>query len=373
MGRRLLRALLVVGVLACAAPAVAAPPPVQAQAYILVNPTTGEVLASKNPDRRLPMASTTKLMTAIVAMERSKLTTTITVPGNLPGGSSAALVPGERITMRTALTGLMVGSGNDASIAIAAAVGNGSESRFVGYMNATAASMGMTNTHFANPHGLDASGHYSSVRDMVTMGKQAMQFPFLRQVVSRQTTTIPGPNGVGTRRLRSENDLLAIDSEADGVKTGHTSGAGYSLVAHSVRTSTKNELYLAMIGSPSRSQRASDARRLLRWGQAQYVRVTPLRAKQVITRIPVRDRPGVSIPIVVQAPFATTVRLGTPLKRSIVMPIELQAPLTAGTAVGEITILVRNRVVGKRKLIVDQNVDAPSLTERIRSGVGRIL
>lgn len=373
MGRRLLRALLVVGVLACAAPAVAAPPSVQAKAYILVNPATGEVLAAKNPDRELPMASTTKLMTAIVALQRSTMTTTVTVPSGLPGGSTADLVPGERISMKMALTGLMVSSGNDAAVSIATTVGKGSVARFVSYMNAEAAEMGLTHTHFVNPHGLDAAGHHSSVRDLVSMGERAMESPFIRTTVSHQVSTIPGPNGVGTRRLQSENDLLGIDPEADGVKTGHTSGAGYSIVAHSTRASTKTGLYLAMIGSPSRAQRAQDARRLLRWGQSQYVRVNPLRGDQIITRVPVRDRPGTRVALVTDTPFATTVRLGTRLTRTVVMPVELQGPIAKGTAVGEVRILVKNRVVGKRKLVVDQDVDGPSLMERVRSGVGRIL
>lgn len=362
-----------VGVLLCASPAVAAPPSVPAAAYILINPATGEVLASKNPDKPLPMASTTKLMTVVVALERSNLDDTVTVPSNLPGGSSAELVPGERISMRNAITGLMVGSGNDASVAIADEVGDGSESRFVGYMNAEAKKMGLKNTHFANPHGLDAPGHHSSVRDMVRMGQRAMEFPLVREVVANQTATIPGPNGAGTRQLKSENDLLAIDSEADGVKTGHTNGAGYSIVAHSRRESTGTELYLAMIGEPSREQRAQDAKRLLRWGHAQYVSVAPLSANQVITRISVRDRPGVTVPLVADSAYGTTVRLGTKLRRTVIHPAELRGSFSKGDAVGEIQITTPKGVIGRRKLVLGEDVSAPSFFDRIRAGVERVL
>ncbi len=356
-----------------AAVGASAPPTIQARAWILVNATTGEVLAQRNPDMRLPMASTTKLMTAIVTMERSGLAKTITVPTGLPGGSSAALVPGERITMRVALTGLLVGSGNDASIAIADAVGNGSEARFVTFMNAEAASMGLKNTRFANPHGLDAPGHYSTVRDLVKLGQRAREYPFIRQTVARRVTTIPGAGGRGTRRLESENDLLSINPEADGVKTGHTAGAGYSLVAHATRRANGTELYFAEIGAPNRAQRAQDAKRMLDWGLAQYARVTPLTAKQVIVRVPVRDRPGVTVPLTVNAPFATTVRMGTKLSRTVVAPAEITAPMSAGTAVGTVRILAKGKVVGTRRIVLGEAVDAPSLTERIRSGVGRIL
>jgi len=373
MRRAPLKLVLVAALVTATGATAAAPPTIQARAWILVNPATGEVLASRNPDMRLPMASTTKLMTAIVTMERSALDATLTVPGGLPGGSSSALVPGERISIRTALTGLLVGSGNDASIAIASSIGGGSESRFVALMNAEAAEMGLTNTRFANPHGLDASGHYSSVRDLVRLGERAREYPFIRQTVAKRVTTIPGPGGRGTRRLESENDLLAIDRESDGVKTGHTSGAGYSLVAHAARKANRTEMYLALIGSPSRAQRAQDAKRLLNWGLAQYVRVMPLTARQVIVRVPVRDQPGVTVPLTIDAPFAATVRLGTKLSRTVVAPVEISGPVRAGTPVGAVRIIAKGKVIGARRLVVGEAVESPSLFERIRSGVGRVV
>jgi D-alanyl-D-alanine carboxypeptidase len=370
--------LLAAGTIAAAAfaaGAAAAPPSVSATAYILVNPQSEEILVERAADRRLPMASTTKIMTAIVTLERTKLTDTVVVPRTAAsaGGSSSGLVPGERLSVRTLLTGLMIASGNDASIALADHVGRGSEARFVRYMNAEARDMRLTNTRFANPHGLDHAGHYASVRDLVTLGERGLQYPLIRQVVRRRVATIPGPGGRGTRKLESENDLLAIDPEADGIKTGHTAGAGYALVAHAKRRSNGVELYAALIGSPSRSRRARDARRLLDWGFAQYVRLQPLRAGQVVLRIPVRDRPGVMAPITVDRPLATTIRVGQKLRRRIVAPAELVGPGAAGDVVGEVTITEGPRVVGTRKLVLAEPVDGPSLTERIRSGIGRLL
>ena len=369
--------LLAAGTIAAAfaAGAAAAPPPVSAPAFILVNPRSEEVLLERAADRRLPMASTTKIMTAIVTLERTKLTDTVVVRRSAvaAGGSTSHLVPGERIAVRTLLTGLMIASGNDASIALATHVGRGSEARFVGYMNAEARQMGLTNTRFANPHGLDQKGHYSSVRDLVTLGERGLQYPLLRQVVGRRVAIIPGPNGRGTRRLESENDLLAIDPEADGIKTGHTDGAGYAVVAHARRRSNGVELYAALIGEPSRSQRARDAKRLLDWGFAQYVRLEPLQAGQVVLRIPVRDRPGVTAAVTVDRPLAVTIRLGRKLRRRIVAPAELVGPVAAGEAVGEVAITEGPRVIGTRKLVLAESVDGPSVAERIRSGIGRLL
>ena len=364
-----------IAAVAFAVTAAAAPPAVTARAYILVNPETEDVLVERAADTRLPMASTTKMMTAIVTLKRTKLGDVVVVPRTAvaPGGSTSGLVPGERLSIRTLLTGLMIGSGNDASVALATHVGRGSERRFVQLMNAEAVAMGLTNTRFANPHGLDHAGHYSTVRDLVTLGEQTLQRPFLRQVVARRVARIAGPGGRGTRRLESENDLLAIDRDADGIKTGHTGGAGYSLVAHARRTNTGVELYAAIIGSPSRTQRARDAKRLLDWGFGQYVRVVPLRKDQVIVTVPVRDRPGVTAPLVVDTELAATIKAGRRLKRTIVAPVELVAPVAAGTVVGEVRVTDGPRVIGVRRLIVAQAIEGPSITERIRSGVGRLV
>jgi len=369
--------LLAAGTIAAAfaAGAVAVPPPVSAPAFILVNPESEEVLLERAADRRLPMASTTKLMTAIVTIERTKLTDTVVVPRAAvsAGGSTSGLVPGERLSVRTLLTGLMIASGNDASLALAAHVGRGSEARFVGYMNAEAREMGLADTRFANPHGLDRKGHFSTVRDLVTLGERALQYPLLRQVAGRRVAIIPGPRGRGTRRLESENDLLAIDPEADGIKTGHTAGAGYALVAHAKRRSNGVELYAALIGAPSRSQRARDAKRLLDWGFAQYARLEPLRAGQVVLRIPVRDRPAVAVAVTVDQSLSTTIRLGRKLRRTIVAPAEIVGPVDAGEVVGEVTITEGPRVIGTRTLVLAESVDGPSVAERIRSGIGRLL
>ncbi len=374
--RRVWRAGGALASIALPAGAVASePPPINARAYILVNPATGEVLAQKNAGLRLPMASTTKIMTALVVLERAELAEQVVVPKNAtsPGGSTASLVPGERLTVRDLLTGLMVGSGNDASIALANHVGKGSEGRFVGYMNEKAATFGLTNTRFANPHGLDANGHYSTVSDLLTLGQRAYGVPIIRQVVANRTATIPGPKGVGTRTLESENDLLSIDPEADGIKTGHTNGAGYSLVAHAKRKSNGVDLYLALIGSPSRTQRAAEAKRLFDWGLAQYARVAPVTTHQTIVRVAVRDRPGVTVALRPEKPLAATVKLGAAMSRTVVAPVELIGTHSAGAPMGTLTLLVDGKPSGTTKLVTAQPVDAPSIVERVRSGIGRLV
>ncbi len=369
--------LLAAGISAAAfaATAASAPPPVTARALILVNPATEEVLAERAPDRRLPMASTTKMMTAIVTLEHTKLTDVAVVPrvADALGGSTSGLIAGERLSIRTLLSGLMIGSGNDASVALALHVGRGSEQRFVQLMNAEANEMGLTRTRFANPHGLDHPAHYSTVRELVVLGERIMQSPFLRRLVAQRVTTIPGPGGRGTRRLKSENDLLAIDREADGIKTGHTRNAGYSLVTHARRRVNDVELYAAIIGSTSRAQRARDAKRLLDWGFSQYVRVKPLSRGTTIASVPVRDRSGVVAPLSVAKDLAVTIKIGRKLTRTVIARAEIVGPVAAGAVVGEVRINDGARVVGTRELVVTTAIDGPSIAERIRSGLGRLV
>ncbi len=373
MLKRLLAAAAITG--AIIPPASATPPSVSARAYIVVNTDTGEVLAALQPDKRMAMASTTKLMTAIVTMKRGDLAQYATVPAAAvdAGGSTAGLVAGERIRIRDLVTGLMVGSGNDAAVTLAANVG-GSVPAFVAMMNREAATLGLKNTHFANPHGLDAPGHYSTVRELVVMGRYAREeYPFIKNTVRNRVVRIPGPGGVGTRRLESENDLLSIDPEADGVKTGHTDDAGYAIVAHATDPDRKMGLYVAMIGEPSRDQRAIDAKRLLDWGFRQYAHATLLGDRQIVIDLPVRDRPNVRVHLVAQAPLAATIKLGDSMTRAIAAPAEITTPARKGQVVGSVKYLVGDRVVGRRKLVLADDVSEPGPFERIRAGFGRLL
>ncbi len=366
--------VFVTALLATAIPVHAAAPAPQAAAYILVNPATGETLARRAPDLPLPMASTTKIMTGLVAVTRSRPDERVTIPAAATtiGESTADLVPGEELAMKDLLVALLVGSGNDAAYAIAEHVG-GSQDGFIELMNNEADRVGLTNTHFANPHGLDAPGHYSSVRDLVTMGERLMAVPTLRPIVGRRRASIPGPNGVGTRALESKNDLLDIDPDADGIKTGNTEGAGYALVAHARRPRLGVELYAAIIGSPSQAQRAIDAQRLLDWGFAQYARPVLVPAAQVLARAAVRDRPGVWLDLRTAGALREPMRLGRPLTASVEAPPEVIAPIAAGAVIGRVVVRQRGKVIGTQPLVAARSVEAPSTFERIRAGVGSLL
>jgi D-alanyl-D-alanine carboxypeptidase (penicillin-binding protein 5/6) len=369
--RRLAVLAVLASLLVAAAPGLGAPPAVEARAYIVLNPATGETLAERGPDRELPMASTTKIMTALLVLEGADLDDRYTVPPEAVavGGSTGRLVAGETLSVRDLLIALLVPSGNDAAVTLADGFA-GSQEAFADLMNARARELGLTHTHFANPHGLDAPGHHSSPADLVELAGVAMENPLFRRTVAARRATIPGPNGVGRRTFESENELLDLDPDADGVKTGMTDGAGFALVAHARRESLGVELYLASIGSPSSDARARDAQRLLDYGFSRYARVRLLAPGAVLGRAQVDGVPGRTIPYRPASPLAAGIRLGgEPLSQTLVAPTEVSAPVEEGEVLGSVTYRQGERVIGRRDVVAAESADAPGLWDRLRAGM----
>jgi serine-type D-Ala-D-Ala carboxypeptidase (penicillin-binding protein 5/6) len=256
-----LLATIGVAATALAASAATAVPPVEASAALVGNGATGEILYGSRHAAKLPIASITKIMTALVVLERADPDTVVRVGGPAPtiGGSSVGLRAGERISVRDLLTALLVQSGNDAAYALAYHVGRSSVSRFVSLMNRKAGELGLEETHFVRPDGLDVRGHHSSARDLFKLARVAMRKPLLREIVRLRTATI-----TGGRTLRSWNDLLWSYRGMIGVKTGHTSGAGWCQVAAARRNG--KTIYAILLGGPSREVRNADLVELLDWG-----------------------------------------------------------------------------------------------------------
>ncbi len=366
--------LAAAALLAASVAAAAAPPQPDATAYVLVDAGTGVSLAGVASQRQLPMASTTKVMTALLALERAELDDVVTVPPEAAiGGSAADLVVGEEITMDNLLAGLLVASGNDAAAAVAQHVG-GSQEAFVRMMNARGRRMGLRDTSFTNPHGLDEAGHHSSARDLVRLARVAMRHPRFRELVASRAVTAPGPGGVGTRFYESKNGLLSIDPNADGIKTGQTVGAGHALVARARRPDLGVTLYLGLIGAPSEERRAQDAKRLFDWGFRQFARPTLVADGTVIGRAPVHQRPGVSVDYRVNGAITAPIRLqGAPIREAVVAPPELRAPVEEGQVVGELVVRQGAHVLGRRELVTVSSASAPSVWDRVRGVVGSLV
>ncbi|MEX2356551.1 MAG: D-alanyl-D-alanine carboxypeptidase family protein [Thermaerobacterales bacterium] len=243
-----------------------ATPPVQphARAFVVVDSITGQVIAASNADRSVPMASTTKIMTTWLLLEHMELDDVIWVPFEARGiaGSKLYLEPGERYTVAEMAYALMISSANDAATTVAVNVG-GTVEGFVDLMNRRAAELGMTNTRFANPHGLHHSDHFASARDLAVLAREAMADPVFRGFAGVLQAEISHPIRDTTRVLSSHNTFLARTPRATGIKTGFTNAARFSLVG-SARQGER-EVIGVILGGDSAAQVAGEMEALLDW------------------------------------------------------------------------------------------------------------
>lgn len=224
MSDRLLRGLWVLCLIFCITPAVAEALEVSATAAVLMDADMGQVLYEKNGDRQMLIASTTKIMTALVVLEHAAPDDVITVtPNHMAEGSSMYLRAGETVRVEELLYGLLLCSGNDAALALTECAGG--LTPFVALMNEKAAALGMAHTSFANPNGLDADGHYSTARDMAVLAAAAVENPTFRRICSSRSVTI------GQRTMENHNRLLRQVEGCVGLKTGYTQAAGRTLVS----------------------------------------------------------------------------------------------------------------------------------------------
>jgi serine-type D-Ala-D-Ala carboxypeptidase (penicillin-binding protein 5/6) len=346
--------------LAVAGPAAAAaPPPVDADAVLVADGRTGEVLYALNEDERMPMASITKLMTTLVTLERARPRDVVTVSPQAVGrgGSTIFLVPGEELRVRDLLAAGLVQSANDAAFALAAHVGDGSVKRFVGLMNAEAAELGLDDTRYARPDGLDTPRHYSTAEDTFRLARVAMRQPLVRKLVRTRTMR------VGNRTFRNWNDLLWTFDGLIGVKTGHTDDAGWTEVAAARRGGTS--LYAVVLGSPTRARRNADLTKLLEWGFDQYARFTLVREgeRYATAAIPFSEE---RVELVAAEGASQVVRLGsgTQFVERVVAPLTVELPVRRGQKVGEVVVTDGEREVARADLVAARDVEAPGFRDR---------
>ncbi|WP_318361888.1 D-alanyl-D-alanine carboxypeptidase family protein [uncultured Agathobaculum sp.] len=260
---------------------------VSARGAVVIDADTGETLFEQNADARLPMASTTKIMTALVALGEGDLDRIYTVKPEYAAveGSSMYLQAGERLSLRDTLYGLMLASGNDAAVAIAGECGG--MSAFVGKMNAKAAELGLTDTHFDNPNGLPSDTHYTTAHELAKITAAALKDPVFRQIVSTKSCTVSG------HTLTNHNRLLSMYDGAVGVKTGFTRAAGRCLVSAAERNG--RTLIAVTLNDPNDW---NDHMEMLDAGFAQYSEVTLHTAGETITNARVFGGDTASVPLI---------------------------------------------------------------------------
>lgn len=353
--------LLALGVAAAilAPPAVAGPPPVAARAYVVENAATGEVLAAKAAHARLPMASLTKLMTIQVALAHTTPDTVVSVDPAVTsvGESTVHLLPGERISVRDLLKAALIQSANDAADALAYAVGHGDEAAFVRMMNARARELGLRDTRYARPDGLDAPGHFSSAADVTRLAEIAMHASIVRSIVRERTDTI-----AGGRVLHTWNDLLGSFPGLIGVKTGHTSSAGWCEVG--AARGRGFTIYATVLGSPTRSQRNRDLAALLAWGLGRYRVVPVVQARRVYAtaRVSWGRHP---LALVAERPLVHSVRIDRPLVERVVAPTTVELPVFRGERLGSVKVFAGRRLLGTRALVASRSIARPSFGSRV--------
>jgi D-alanyl-D-alanine carboxypeptidase len=273
------------------------PPQVSAASWILYDETNDVVLASWDADTRRPMASITKIMTVMVALEQASPTDLVTISEEAAktGAQEIGLVAGETVTLGSLLRAALIRSGNDAAAAIAEHIG-GSIDGFVAMMNQRAEELGMTNTHFVNPHGLDVGGHYSSARDMLIVGRQAMSMPEFAKIARARVLVFPDTPGGTARSATNTNRIINSYEGVIGVKTGETPNAGLTYVGAVERDGRR--LFVVVFGSRGERAHFVDAIALYDWAFKDLGILGPIATGNSYTAAAPRVQPS---PLIVEA------------------------------------------------------------------------
>jgi D-alanyl-D-alanine carboxypeptidase (penicillin-binding protein 5/6) len=332
----------------------AQPPPVpEADAAIVIDGRDGEVMFAKRARERRQIASTTKLMTALLTLERSRPRQVFTAADYdaAPVESQIGLRPGERMTVRDLFEALMLESANDAAATLAQGIA-GSREAFVAAMNERAAELGLDDTSYANPIGFDDPLNYSTARDLATLALDLLRRPRFARVADMPKAELE--SGSRPRVIDNRNTLVASYPFVSGVKTGHTLQAGYILIG-AAEGAGGARVISVVLGEPSEAARDAETLRLLRWGLGQFhrVRVVDRRRPLARTDIEYRDERASLVPA---RSAVVTLREGERVRRRVRAPDELDGPLPRGERVGSVTVLVDGEPVRRVALVTAAEV-----------------
>lgn len=341
--------LLALGVLCALLPGLvlhtqaAEAPAVSAASAVLMDGETGRILYARNENEPRAIASITKLMTALVAAEwaQGDLSRTVTIRQKWTGieGTSLYLRAGEKLTLETLLYGLLLHSGNDAAVALAASCAGDVET-FVGWMNQRAQDLGMTNTHFSDPNGLGDENHYSTALDMARLGAACLQNPTVAKITATRSITLEG------RSFTNHNKLLWLYPGCTGMKTGYTRQAGRTLVS----SAEKEGQTLICVTLNDRND-WTDHQALLDYGFETFPRQVLAEEGETFRQVPVEGSLLRQVPAVARGEVAWPLREGETVRTEIDLPASVQAPVTQGEIAGTVTFYVGDRKVGETYLV----------------------
>lgn len=372
IGRRLAGAAAVAALALVAAPVAHGQQPERpgldsVAAAILVDARDGTPILAKHPREQRSIASTTKLMTALLTLERAPFDAIYTASSYRPAAAESKidLRPGERMRVRDLFKALMLESANDAAAALADGV-SGSRPAFVADMNERAAELGLEDTSYANPIGLDDPLNYSSARDLSTLARRLLRDRRFAKVVDSPSATLT--SGTRPRTVANRNDLIAMVPAVDGIKTGHTTDAGYVLVG-SATGSNGAQVVSVVLGEPSEAARNTDTLALLRYGLAQYRRIPVLSTDRAVAEVEVAYRDE-SVPLVSARSVAVTARRDQRIVERVDAPDELHGEIAAGTRVGTVAVLRDGKVVRRVPLLAGEEVPGAGPLRRVASTLG---
>ncbi len=337
---------------------------VSAKAAVLLEEKTGKVLYAQNETLSLPMASTTKVMTALLAMEYGKMDEIVTTSRNAFGvpGTSIYLSQGERLTLEQMVHGLMLASGNDAAVAIAEHIG-GSVDEFCAMMTDRAAELGCRDTVFKTPHGLPNSIHHTTAYDLALIAREAMRYPLFRKIVSTQRATIPWEGRDYNRILNNKNRLLSSYQGATGIKTGYTKAAGRCLVFGAERNGL--EVVGVVLNCPNWFDEAA---KIMDYGFANYRYLVMLGDGEQVRSLPVEGGAEPEVSIRLQGDLAAPVGLEEWPQMEFDLPDSIKAGVEEGQTVGTARLTLNGSVLVERPLIAANGV----MPRTFRYGIGRI-
>jgi serine-type D-Ala-D-Ala carboxypeptidase (penicillin-binding protein 5/6) len=343
------------------------PPKLDTKAWALIDADTGLYLAGNNPDQRRPIASTTKIMVALIALEEGvDLDEEVAISEQAERFvgftySNVGLIQGERLSVRELLEAALIPSGTEAAYALAQHLGGGSAEEFVEEMNQEAESMGLKNTHFENPVGLDASGHYSSARNLATIARAALEYPEFDDIVDTEQATISTQNR--EIEFSNTNNLLYVYEEADGVKTGTSPKAGPCLVASA--TDGDESYVVVLLDARGEEYRFDAARTALEYGFNNYEHEPLAREGQVYEELQLPFRREESVGLVAAKDVPGLTGPGLQAERRITAK-EAPPEAKAGQELGTIEVLVNGESVGSAPLVTEKGYEEASLWQKIR-------
>ena len=361
-----------------AAALIPSPPKVAVKSYILMDADSGEVLASEQPDETMHPASLTKMMTAYIA--ESEL-----AAGNIKrddkvlisekawgmGGSTMFIEVGERVPVSELLKGIVIVSGNDASVAMAEHIA-GSEGAFAQLMTGTAKKLGMTHSHFQNAAGWPAKDHYSTARDLAILAKHIVKdYPKEYALYSQKYYQygVDKKTGKPLRRQANRNRLLWSNPYVDGLKTGHIEATGYHLAVTAKRDDRR--LIAVLLGAKSEKKRADEAQKLLTYGFRFFENVDVKRAGEALQKVKVWKGQTDEITVGITDDLIVTVPRGSGKKLQATLAVDpmLEAPIAEGQTVGSVKVMLDDKVVREVPLVAQQSIERGGFFKRLWDSV----